>query len=146
MSKRLERIYTVELTETQMHLIASCVEDIHRLAAGGAELYNTMLSLLAECDDQCEKRDAIEDLLKKVKRIVYPDLSPGARYSYHGKGAPHRSQQNFIANTYQIYRELYHFSAVANGYRDVYASETLPGGSIGRPRLVKVEEVKEEKV
>ena len=38
----MEKKYQIELTETQLRLIADCVEDCHRFAGGQTELHNTV--------------------------------------------------------------------------------------------------------
>lgn len=77
-------LYQIIVNREQLQLIADCLEDISRLAAGQPELRNTIGSLLANHDDSCEKRDEIENHLYAVKRIIYPNLTHDASYGYDG--------------------------------------------------------------
>ena len=130
--------YIIELTEEQLMLAARSIEDISRYASGQTELSNTHACLLSECDDHCEKRNEIEALLNKAKHIIYPGIGSYEYHGYTGESAPHKSQQEIIANSYQVYRTLIHFVAVANQWNNVYSSPTLPAGNIGQPKLIKV--------
>ena len=112
-----EKKFTIEVTENQLRLIASCVEDMHRFAAGQTELSNftTLLS---------ENSKELRDKLKRLNPLVIPQI-PGASYSWNGGCCPNERQRKFIAKTYAIYREIYHFLAVMNNRDNVYSSGTL---------------------
>lgn len=131
-------LYQIIVNRRQLELIARCLEDISRLAAGQPELHHTIESLLANHDDSCEKRDEIEAHLLAIKKIIYPELSDHASYGYDGGDQRDPIRKNLIGNTYQIYREILHFLAVKDRQNNVYNSVTLPSGNLGP---IKVNEV-----
>ena len=125
-----EKKYTIELTETQLCMIAECVEDCHRFMAGQVELQN-MTSRL----DEYRK---LQDGLRELKPLVTPAIPErGASYKWSGTHCPNEHQRKFIAQTYPIYREIYHFFAVSKGLDNVYASETLTCADGGEPIKIK---------
>lgn len=128
------RKYLIEFTEEQLMLLAKCTEDIHRFVGGEYELYNTLSSF------PIENRKDVDNNLKKIQRLLNPELSYGERYSYNGLHAPSKEQENFIANTYQCYREIYHIISKANNSNNVYSSDTLKAGNIGLPKLIEIKE------
>lgn len=111
--------YTLEVTEEQLYLIADCVEDLHRFAAGQMELYNTTVML----DNHYELGERLKDL----KPLVTPHLEWSASYPWNGGGCPNELQRKFIAMTYGIYREILHALAVENqnGTWNTYLISTL---------------------
>ncbi len=121
--------YKIELTEEQMMLIASCIEDISRFASGQCEINHTIQEMLTNLpfDEQIKKRDEVEELLRQVKRILLPDLPDNASKGYNGT--------EFIGNTYQIYRSILHKLSVDNNWNNVYSSITLPSGNMGTIKI-----------
>lgn len=114
-----QKRYTLEVTEEQLHIIADCVEDLHRFAAGQMELYNTTVML----DNYYE----LGERLKELKPLATPHLSPNEDYPWNGGDCPNNCQRKFIAMTYGIYREILHALAVENqsGTWNTYLSSTL---------------------
>ena len=133
-----ENLYQITVNREQLLLIANCLEDISRFAAGQPELRNNISSLLARHDDSCEKRDKIEEHLYAIKRIVYPELGRNASYGYDGGNQDDDVRKRLIGNTYQIYRELLHFLAVNENWNNVYNSITLESGNLGGIKVNKI--------
>ena len=130
--------YVIEFTEDQLRIAINAIEDISRYAAGDTELWQTNSRLIFD-DPYCEKKHKVEDLLKQVKDVIYPDLPYNSNYGYTGHGAPHKEQQKLIADTYQVYRTLIHYVTVANNIDNVYSSPTLTvKDSVGQPKLIEV--------
>lgn len=127
-----EKKYIVELTETQLRIIANCVEDCHRFMCGETDLCN-MTSML-------ESHNEIKEKLEDLKPLVTPELSPNAFYKWSGCGCPNKHQRKFIAQTYTIYREILHFFAVEKGNTNTYTSETLTCEEGGSPIKINVKE------
>lgn len=113
-----QKRYSLEVTEEQLKLIADCVEDLHRFAAGQTDMWQTAYLY--------NNRELIERL-KELKPLVTPCLSPNEDYSWDGGDCPNNRQRKFIAMTYGIYREIRHALAVEKqkGTRSVYSSPTL---------------------
>lgn len=124
--------YTIELSEQQMRLIAYCLEDISRFASGQYELKYTIEEMLNEFpfDEQMERRKEVEELLKRVKQILLPKFPENASKTYN--------ENEFIGNTYQIYRTILHQLAKDNNWNNVYSSPTLSSGNLG---TIKIEAV-----
>lgn len=110
-----EKKYRITLTEHQLMLIANCVEDCHRFAAGHTELANTL-----DIANIKDKR-LIRNRLKELHGVVFPELLPGQSYDWAGSHCPDNYQRQFIAETYPLYREIYH-KVVHEG---VYRQPTL---------------------
>lgn len=123
--------YQITLTEEQLMLIAQCVEDCHRFAAGQTELYNVLRSIDME-DYSLHKK------LQKLQSLVTPGLGCGASYDWSGSGCPNEDQRKFIARSYYLYREIYHQHNLAEGIDNVYTSETLCCADSGEPIEIKV--------
>lgn len=130
MSEKTEKRYTLEVSESQLRLIAMCVEDCHRFAAGQPELWNTT-SLLDEYSE-------LQDILGATKRHITPTLSRGASYGWNGGNCPNDAQRRFIARTYPIYREIYHFLALQANRENTYSSPTPTCEEGGEPIKIKV--------
>ena len=128
--------YTIEFTEEQLSLMARCIEDIHRFAAGDMELHNTISVLLQDDKDRAIKKQLLNNLFIAQKQVIYPNMSIHETIDYAGNGIENDVQRYFIANTYQLYREIYHITAEANDLSSCYRSDTLQGGNIGRPKLI----------
>lgn len=129
-----EKKFTIEVTESQLRLIASCVEDMHRFAAGQTKLWNFTCLL--------NNGSQVRNKLSKLQPLVTPQI-PGASYSWNGGCCPNEKQREFIAKTYAIYREIYHFLAIMNGRDNVYTSDTLTcKGSLPLPIIKEVSDSK----
>ena len=134
-----EKKYIIELTETQLRLIADCVEDCSRFAAGQTDLLNTCAhSVMSDTDRYIELGNKLKDL----QPLVTPLLGRNASYGWSGGSCPDKTQRLFIARTYPIYREILHFFAMQqedNGM-NTYRSETLTCEEGGEPIKIKLKE------
>jgi len=121
--------YIIELSEEQMRLIANCLEDVSRFASGQWEFRYTIEEMLKGLpfDEQMNKRNEVEELMKQSKRILLPELPDNASKGYNGT--------EFIGNTYQIYRTILHQIAVDNNWDNVYSSSALPSGNLGTIKI-----------
>ena len=129
-----QKKWRIELNEHQLRLIANCVEDCHRFIAGQMGLDNSTACLK-------HYRELSEEL-DKLQPLVTPLLGRGASYGWDGGSCPDDNQRKFIAETYYLYREIYHQMTVdvaKHKYMDwnVYFSETLTCKDSGEP--IKVE-------
>ena len=129
-----EKKWRIELTEHQLRLIANCVEDCHRFLGGQMELSNST-SCIKHCSHLWEE-------LRKLQPIVTPELGRGASYGWDGGSCHNDNQRKFIAETYYLYREIYHQIAIDNSkykdmYWNVYHDETLTCDESGEPIKVK---------
>ncbi len=134
--KYTEQKYTLTVTESQLRLIANCVEDMSRFMGGQMELWNATSKL----NNFIELKERLDDL----HSLVTPNLPRNASYGWNGGGCPNKYQEEFIAKTYAIYREIRHRLSVLNkdpndeNY-NVYDSSTLTcklGGEL--PKIEKV--------
>ena len=134
--KNDEQKYTLTVTESQLRLIADCVEDMSRFMAGQMELWNTTSRL----NNFVKLKERLNDL----HSLVTPDLPHNASYGWNGGICPNKNQEEFIAKTYAIYREIRHMLRVLNkdpndeNY-NVYDSPSLTcklGGEL--PKIEKV--------
>ena len=98
--KNDEQKYTLTVTESQLRLIADCVEDMSRFVGGQMELWNATSRL----DNFVELKERLNDL----QSLVTPELPRNASYGWNGGGCPNKHQEEFIAKTYAIYREIRH--------------------------------------
>ena len=98
--QKSEQKYTLTVTESQLRLIADCVEDMSRFMGGQMELWNATSRL----DNFIELKERLNDL----HSLVTPDLPRNASYGWNGGRCPNKSQEEFIAKTYAIYREIRH--------------------------------------
>ena len=136
MDKKLENKWRIELTEHQLMLLARCVEDCCRFIAGQTELSNSTACL--------KEYRKLNDELKKLQSLVTPDLGHGGSYGWSGGLCPNDNQRKFIAETYYLYREIYH-QVILNRSKsedigwNVYLGETLTCENSGEP--IKVEKV-----
>ena len=121
--------YNIELSEMQMRLIAQCLEDVSRFAAGQWEMKYTIEAMVRGLpfDEQIRRRDEAEELLKQAKRVLLPDFPDNANKGYNGS--------EFIGNTYQIYRNILHQLAKDNNWDNVYSSPALPSGTLGTIKI-----------
>ena len=131
-----EKKWRIELTEHQLRLIANCVEDCHRFIGGQMELSNSTACLK-------HYRELSEEL-DKLQPLVTPELGRRAAYSWDGGSCHDDNQRKFIAETYYLYREIYHqLTLEAAKHKDmgynVYLGETLTCSESGEP--IKVERI-----
>ena len=132
-----EKKYIIELSETQLRLIADCVEDCHRFAAGQTELHYTA----AHCTIENGNYRELSDALRELHYLVTPLLGYGASYGWDGSDCADENQRKFIAQTYPIYRQILHFFAMQQKDNDwnTYRSETLTCAEGGMP--IKIREL-----
>lgn len=124
MEQKEER-YTVNVTKSQLQLIADCVEDCHRFMAGQTDLWNMTRNLNSKHEIRAE--------LRKIKPLITPALTHGEDYPWSGGNCPNDDQRKFIAQTYCIYREILYNLAVDSEQLSVYSIPTLTceeGGSL----------------
>ena len=123
------KTYTIELTEAQMRLVAYCLEDISRFAAGECDLRFTVDEVLRglPVDERIKRRDLTKALHDIVKRVLFPDLNPNENMGYDGS--------IFIGNVYQVYRTMLHRLAIDNNLDNVYRSKPLPSGDMGTIKI-----------
>ena len=131
-----EKKWRIELTEHQLRLIANCVEDCHRFIGGQMELSNSTACL--------KHGRHLGEELSTLQAFVTPLLERGASYGWNGGSCPDKNQRKFIAETYYLYREIYHqLTLEAAKHKDmgwnVYLGETLTCDESGEP--IKVERI-----
>ena len=131
-----EKKWRIELTEHQLRLIANCVEDCHRFIGGQMELSNSTACL--------KHGRHLGEELSTLQAFVTPLLERGASYGWNGGSCPDKNQRKFIAETYYLYREIYHqLTLEAAKHKDmgwnVYLGETLTCNESGEP--IKMERV-----
>ena len=131
-----EKKWRIELTEHQLRLMAQCIEDCHRFIAGQMELSNS-----TACLKYCR---ILGEKLHTLQPFVAPELEHGASYGWNGGTCPDDNQRKFIAETYYLYREIYHqLTLEAAKHKDmgynVYLGETLTCSESGEP--IRVERV-----
>ena len=131
-----EKKWRIELTEHQLRLIANCVEDCHRFIGGQMELSNSTACL--------KHGRHLGEELSTLQAFVTPLLERGASYGWNGGSCPDDNQRKFIAETYYLYREIYHqLTLDAAKHKDmgynVYLGETLTCNESGEP--IKVERI-----
>lgn len=128
----MSKKYTIELSEEQMRLVAQCLEDVSRFASGQWELQNTIEAMVKGLpfDDQIQRRDDAEEHLRKAKQILIPQFADNQSYGYNST--------EFIGNTYQIYRTIWHQLAKDNDWDNVYSSPALASGTLG---TIKIEQI-----
>lgn len=127
--KKQERRYRVTLTEAQLRIIADCVEDCHRFAAGQMELHHTTCF--------SGKYREMSEELGKLQKYMTPELARGASYDWAGNHCPNEYQRKFIARTYAIYREIIHKLTEDKGIYNAYSSPTLTCEDGGEPPIIE---------
>lgn len=135
-NKMKENKWRIELTERQLMLMARCIEDCHRFIGGQMELSNSTLCL--------EHHLELSKELGKLQPLVTPHLCRGASYGWSGGSCPNEDQRKFLAETYYLYREIYHQVTLDEAkHKDmdwnVYLGETLTCDESGEP--IKVERI-----
>ena len=131
-----ETQWRLALPEHQLRLIANCVEDCHRFICGQMELSNSTACL--------KHGRHLGEILDTLQPFVTPELGRGASYGWDGSTCPDDNQRKFIAETYYLYREIYHQLTIeAAKHKDmgynVYLGETLTCNESGEP--IKVEKI-----
>ena len=131
-----EKKWRIEVTEHQLRLMAQCIEDCHRFIGGQMELSNSTACLTHHLE--------LSEELYKLQPLVTPRLGRGASYGWNGGSCPNEDQRKFLAETYYLYREIYHqITLEASKDKDldwnVYIGETLTCDESGEP--IKVERI-----
>ena len=131
-----EKKWRIELTEHQLRLIANCVEDCHRFIAGQMGLDNSTACL--------EHYSELSDEFRNPQPHVTLLLGRGASYGWDSGSCPNDHKRKFIAETYYLYREIYHQMTIeATKGKDmswkVYLGKTLTCKESGEP--IKVERI-----
>lgn len=131
-----EKKWRIELTEHQLNLMAQCVEDCHRFIGGQMELSNSTACLKHHLELSKE--------LGKLQPLVTPHLCRSASYGCSGGSCPNEDQRKFLAETYYLYREIYHqLTLEAAKHKDmgwnVYLGKTLTCKESGES--IKVERI-----
>ena len=129
-----EKKWRIELTEHQLRLMAQCIEDCHRFIGGQMELSNSTACL--------DNYHTLSKKLNELQPIVTPHLERGASYGWDGGSCPNDNQRKFIAETYYLYREIYHqITLEAAKGKDmgwnVYLGKTLTCDESGEPIKLK---------
>ena len=129
-----QKKWRIELTEPQLRLMAQCVEDCHRFIAGQTELSNSITCL--------KHYFKLREELDKLQPLVTPLLGRNASYGWNGGSCPNKNQRKFIAETYYLYREIYHqLTLEAAKHKDmgwnVYLGETLTYEESGEPIIIE---------
>ena len=117
-------------------LMAKCIEDCSRFIGGQMELSNST---------DCLKHGRhLGEELSRLQPFVTPELGCGASYGWSGGSCPDENQRKFIAETYYLYREIYHQITLEEAKDkdmdwNVYLGETLTCKDSGEP--IKVERI-----
>ena len=121
--------YQITVSEEQLRLIASAVEDWHRFLAGQCDMHNAVLYL-----DNYYK---IRTILKEIEQFI-------PLCDWAGNGAEYNNHRKAIAMSYSIYREIYHYFAMqqTQDILNVYQSETLTCADSGE--LIKIKQIFED--
>ena len=131
-----EKKWRIELTEHQLMLMAKCIEDCSRFIGGQMELSNSTACL--------KHGRHLGEELRTLQPFVTAELGCGASYGWNGGSCPDENQRKFIAETYYLYREIYH-QVTLDKAKDkdmdwnVYLGETLTCKDSGEP--IKVERI-----
>ena len=134
MTEKKDCKYTIELSEEQMRLIADCLDDIGRFAAGQWSLRTTIEEMVTGLpfDEQISRRNNAEEYLKLAKRVLLPDFADNQSYGYNST--------EFIGNIYQISRTIMYQLAIDHNWDNVYSSPALPSGTMGTIKINKVKD------
>jgi hypothetical protein len=125
--------YRIELSEDQMSLVAQCLEDVSRFAAGQWAMENTVEAMVKGLPfkEQIDRRDEAEEYLKQAKRVLLPDMHDNASKGYNGS--------EFIGNLYQIYKSILYRLAIDYKWENVHSSPPLPSGTMGTVKIDTVD-------
>lgn len=133
-----EKKYQITVTESQLRLIANCVEDCHRFMGGQMEMQNSTSML--------DNFHLIGDKLQEVHSLVVPELHKHhgiqGSYGWNGGDCPNKYQRRFLAETYYLYREIKHFLSKGLAGWCVYHSPTLRCEESGE--VITIKELKDE--
>ena len=82
--------------------------------------------------------------LNELQPLVTPQIERGASYGWNGGSCPNYKQRKFLAETYYLYREIYHqITRDVAKYVDMnwnlYLGDTLTCNETGEP--IKVERI-----
>ena len=126
--------YTIELTEDQMRLIADCLDDIGRFAAGQWALQYTLTQMLKDLPfkEYMNRKNNAEEYLRQAKRALLPQFVDNQSHGYNST--------EFIGNIYQISRTIMHQLAIDHNWDNVYSSPALPSGTMGTIKINKIKE------
>lgn len=131
-----EKKWRIEITEHQLMLMAKCIEDCHRFIGGQMDMFNSTSCLT--------RRLVLCEQLSELQPLVTPLLERGASYGWNGGSCPDDNQRIFLAETYYLYREIYHQVTLDEAKHmdigwNVYLGETLTCKDSGEP--IKVERI-----
>ena len=131
-----EKKWRIELTEHQLRLMAQCVEHCHRFIGGQMELSNSTACL--------DNYHTLSKKLNELQPLVTQQLERGESYGWNGGSCPNYNQRRFLAETYYLYREIYHkITLDVAKYVDmnwnVYLGDTLTCNESGEH--IKVERI-----
>jgi len=119
-----DKKYVIVLNETQLRLIAECVEDCHKLASGDASMEN--------CTSYLESFLQVREILKTTNKLITPPHIH--QYPWSGQGCKDTIQRQFIAATYPIYYQMRNFLCKKYGIKDgIYSSDVLTCEEGGEP-------------
>ena len=91
-----------------------------------------------------ERHFELKEELGKLQQFVAPNLGRGASYGWSGGSCPNENQRKFLAETYYLYREIYHQLTLEDAKHqdmswNVYSGETLTCNDSGE--TIKVERI-----
>lgn len=122
--------YQLTVTEKQLGLIADCVEDCHRFAAGQFGMSNTVAFANSGTEYEFDM-DVMHDVERfATRRRLIPNLSPASYLRYNAT--------TWVGNAYQIWRGIRHYQTKERGIENTYSSVTLPSGDQGSIHISKL--------
>lgn len=132
------RKWRITLTEEQLCVLTSAIEDWHRFICGQCSMDHATSFI-----DAPRNMRVVRELLDKhVKPVMFPELHLNAAYSWDG-GQPNPHMSKAAAISYAIYREALHQMTLADhpDGTSCYLSPTLRCDEQGP--MIKVERIKE---
>ena len=128
--------YKITVTERQLHLITSALENMSRGNSGQVEhFFNDVWWLSDRLDGE-----SIRSLERNVKSILCPELNMNASY---GVGRGENKLQKLTMEQYELYRELQHLDYMFNNDTQetysVLSSSPLKYTNEPLPKLEKLE-------
>lgn len=123
--------FNVELTGEQLNLVARCLEDVSRFAAGQLDLNTTLSQILKDLpvEEKIKREKLVREKMKEIRSILFPDMPEGASFGYNST--------EFIGNIYQIYRTMLYHLAVDKNWDNVYSTPALDSGTMGKVKITK---------
>lgn len=122
--------YQLTVTEKQLGIIADCVEDCHRFAAGQFGMSNTVAFANSGTEYEFDM-DVMHDVERfATRRRLIPNLSPASYLRYNAT--------TWVGNAYQIWRGIRHYQTKERGIENTYSSVTLPSGDQGSIHISKL--------